>query len=131
MKALLAAFAALLTGLSLFAVDADAARTGGGRSLGAQRHYSPPPQRQAAPVARPQAPAAAPAARPSYWPSMLGGLAIGGLLGSMLGAGGGLVGLVLLALLVTGVVMLFGKLLRRPQPPPKPVEEDPWPTTRR
>jgi predicted lipid-binding transport protein (Tim44 family) len=77
------------------------------------------------------APAAAPTAGASRWPSILGGLAIGGLLGSMFGSGGGLVSLLLLALVVFGAIMLVGRLVRGPQPPPRQVGDDLWPTTRR
>jgi predicted lipid-binding transport protein (Tim44 family) len=131
MNRFLAVLAALVVGTTALVTDAEAARTGGGRSIGAQRHYTPPAPRQATPAVRPQTPAAAPTTAPSRWPSMLGGLAIGGLLGSMFGAGGGLVGLLLLALVFFGALMLVGRLIRRAPPPPPPVARDPWPTTRR
>ena len=127
MKKLLFALAAVFVSATLATADADAARLGGGRSSGMQRHYSPAPPRQVAPPAR-QAPAAAPASRPSLWPSMLGGLAMGGLLGSMFGGGGGggFGGLLVLALIVFGVVMLAKMLLRAPQAPPREEIEQRW-----
>ena len=128
MKKLLFALGAVVLAATLATADADAARLGGGRSLGMQRHYSPAPPRQVAPPVRPQTPAAAPATRPSLWPSMLGGLAMGGLLGSMFGGGGGggIGGLLVLALIVFGVVMLAKMLMRAPQAPPREEIEQRW-----
>ena len=111
-KSLFLALAAILLGASLVAIDADAARLGGGRSLGAQRSITSAPskpaqqtQQQMAP--NPQQGAAQPQPQPasglSKWGPMLGGLALGGVLGWLMGAnglGGLLVGMMLVALLV-------------------------------
>jgi len=112
-KWLLALFALVLG--TVFAVpDVEARRFGGARSLGAQRNITPPParpaqQQQAAPAKQGQQ-QAAPAG--SKWGPILGGLALGGLLGYLF-AGNGLGGLLLLALLVAGGVLLFRALARR------------------
>lgn len=102
--------------------DADARRFGGGRSTGVQRSVpsTPPASTPARPAQQQAAPAqAAPAqqAQPqpsglARWMPMLGGLALGGLLGYLF-AGNGLGGILLLALLVVGAVLLFRMLARR------------------
>jgi predicted lipid-binding transport protein (Tim44 family) len=112
-KTVILTFAAALIGASLVALDAEAARMGGGRSVGAQRSITSTPAKpaqqtqQAAPSPQ-QGAAAAPGAQPqpasgwSKWGPMLGGLALGGVLGWLMGAngfGGLLVGMMLLALL--------------------------------
>jgi predicted lipid-binding transport protein (Tim44 family) len=123
MQKLLTIVAALIA-LSFVAVDADARRVGGGRSLGMQRQMTPPPPRapahqQAAPSqqqAQP-APATPPAKQPSAasrWLGPLAGLAIGAGLASLFfghGMGGALLGILLLAAIVLGVIMLV-RLLR-------------------
>jgi len=108
MKSWLAGLSAALLGVTLIAGDADAARVGGGRSVGAQRSATsaPPasaPARQSQQVqqaAPSQQPASAAGARPaptaqpapatglSRWMPMLGGLALGGLLGALIGGSG-------------------------------------------
>lgn len=102
--------------------DADARRFGGGRSTGVQRSVptTPPASTPARPAQQQAAPAqAAPAqqAQPqatglSRWMPMLGGLALGGVLGYLF-AGNGLGGVLLLALLAIGAVLLFRMLARR------------------
>lgn len=97
MKRILVGMLAVFMGLALAVGQAEAAKVGGGRSVGTQRNITkaPPtatPPRQAAPQAAPATPAAAPQSALSRWAPMLGGLAIGGLLGSMF-SGGGLGGL--------------------------------------
>jgi predicted lipid-binding transport protein (Tim44 family) len=117
MKTFLIGICAVLIGALLATSDAEAKRLGGGRSVGTQRSVTAPPastpakpaQQQAAPGAQQPAPAASGLSR---WLPMLGGLAIGGLLGSMFG-GSGFGGILLLALLAIGAVMLFKMLARR------------------
>jgi predicted lipid-binding transport protein (Tim44 family) len=118
MKNFLIGVCAALIGAVLVVNDVEAKRLGGGRSVGTQRSVtSTPPaatpakpaQQQAAPGAQQPAPAATGLSR---WLPMLGGLALGGLLGSMFG-GSGFGGILLLALLAIGAVMVFKLLARR------------------
>jgi predicted lipid-binding transport protein (Tim44 family) len=122
---LLLGISATLIGAVLAVGDADAARVGGGRSVGTQRSATstPPssaPARQqqqvqqaapsqtqnAAPSTQPSAaPQPAPATGMSRWMPMLGGLALGGLLGAMIGGSG--FGSMLLSWLLIGAVV-FG-----------------------
>lgn len=123
---LIAVLAAVFTGVFV-AETAEARRLGGARSLGVQRNVTPPParpaQQQAAPAGQQQqaapgtagAQGAAPAAAGSRWMPVIGGLALGGMLGWLF-AGNGLGGIVLLALLAFGAVMLFRALARRSVP---------------
>src|SRR5262245_15571046 len=115
------ALCALIGGAMLVAADADAKRIGSGRSTGVQRNVTAPPastpakpaQAQPAPQQQPQA---APVSQGSKWGGILGGLAIGGLLGYLLGANGmlgGVIGMLLLAALVFGAVMLVRAMMRR------------------
>src|SRR2546428_8900657 len=104
-----------ITGATLVATEADAARLGGGRSVGAQRNVTPAPakpaQQQAAPK---QAQPAQPAQQGSRWGMLggiLGGLALGGLLGYLFG-GSGIMGLLLAALLAIAAVVGNGPALR-------------------
>ena len=106
--------------------DADARRFGGARSTGVQRSVpttppastpAKPAQQQAAPGQQQAAPAQAAPAQPqasglARWMPMLGGLALGGLLGYLF-AGNGLGGILLLALLAIGAVLVFRTLARR------------------
>ncbi len=106
--------------LLLAGVSAEAARLGGGRSVG--RQSSNVTQRQAAPaqnavkpaVPAPAAPAVVPPRKP--WGAMLGGLAAGlGLawLASSLGMGGGAIAQFLLfALLALVIMALVGRFMR-------------------
>src|SRR5205823_2635321 len=105
-----------ITGATLVATEADAARLGGGRSVGAQRNVTPAPakpaQQQAAPK---QAQPAQPAQQGSRWGMLggiLGGLALGGLLGYLF-SGSGLGGILLVALLALAIVMVVRALARR------------------
>lgn len=115
MKTLIAIFAATLTIVGLYAPNADAARIGGGRSVGIQRSVTPPP-RPAAPAqqATPQqsAPAAAaptPAPQGNRWLGPLAGIAAGLGLAWMFSQGGfSAMGGVVLAVL--GVMALFALL---------------------
>jgi len=121
-KWILAVCVALLGGV-LFMTDADARRFGGGRTVGTQRNVTTPPQQQnAAPAGQQAAPAqrapqAAPAPAGNRWAGILGGLALGGLLGYLFG-GSGLMGLLLVALLAIGAVMVVRALMHKPAPQP-------------
>jgi predicted lipid-binding transport protein (Tim44 family) len=115
-------------GLSLVAVDADARRMSGGKSIGKQREAinpnqaapKAPAQQQAAPAQK-ATPATPPPQQPSGWRRFLGplaGLAIGAMLASLFlnnGLGGALMGILLLAALVMGAVFLF-RLFRGTRP---------------
>jgi predicted lipid-binding transport protein (Tim44 family) len=127
MRKLLAVLVAFI-GFSL-AMDVDARRMGGGRSIGKQREMvnpnqnmqrsqQPAQQQQAAPAQQQKAaPATTPPAQPSgfsRWLGPLAGLAIGAGLASLFlnnGMGGALLGILLLAALAFGAVMLF-RLIR-------------------
>ncbi len=106
--------------LGFAGTTAEAARLGGGKSVGKQS--SNVTQREAAPggansVAKPAAPAAAPAAAPKKpWGAMLGGLAAGlGLawLASSLGLGGAFSQIIMFALLALVVMLVIGFIMRR------------------
>jgi len=107
MKQVLIGLCAVLIGAVVFAGDAEAKRLGGGRSVGTQRSITNPPAsnnsspQQAAPGSQ-QAPQQSTGSR---WGGILGGLAIGALLGSLF-SGNGVGGILLLALLAIGAVML-------------------------
>jgi predicted lipid-binding transport protein (Tim44 family) len=112
-------FAVLLAliGFSMVAIDVEAKRVGGGRSTGMQRQATPqqPPAKAPQQATQPQQaqPTAAPAPQPSgmsRWLGPLAGLAIGAGLAALFlnnGLGGALMGILLLAAIVFGVVMLF------------------------
>ena len=121
MRKLLGVFVALIT-LSMAAMDADARRMSGGKSVGKQRESigqaapKPPAQQQqqqstAAPSQA--AKSAPPPQQPSgmsRWLGPLAGLAIGAGLASLFlnnGMAGGLMGILLIAALVMGAVLLF------------------------
>jgi predicted lipid-binding transport protein (Tim44 family) len=120
MRKTLAVFAALI-GFSMVALEADARRVGGGRSVGMQREAVPrqappkaPAQQQAAPSQQPNAtPTTPPAPQPSgmsRWLGPLAGLAIGAGLASLFmgnGFGGALMGMLLIVAIVFGVMMLI------------------------
>jgi hypothetical protein len=116
----------VLTAFLLFAgMNAEAARLGGGKSMGKQSGNVT--QREAAPSAPSQgvgnaaprpAPVAAPAAPRRPWGAMLGGLAAGlGLawLAHSMGMGEGFGQILMFALLAFGVMMLIGAFMRRRQ----------------
>src|SRR2546423_1535837 len=139
MRKILIGFAALLIGAALAVPEADAAKLGGGRSVGAQRSVTrtppastpaKPAEQQAAPAGQQNAAPAGPAAaqpKPSFmqkWGPLLGGLAIGGLLGSLF-AGNGLGGILLLVLLAVAAFLVIGAIARRrsgAQPQPQPMQ---------
>jgi len=115
-------FLVALLGLSLAAVDADAARRlGGGTSVGKQRQITPTPR---APAQAPSAAPAAPAQQPSgmsKWLGPLAGLALGaGLASLFMGNGlGGALGSIMLMLLIAVAAMFAWRMLRRkPQSEP-------------
>jgi predicted lipid-binding transport protein (Tim44 family) len=135
MKKIILALAVVMLGATLVALDAEAARMGGGRSIGAQRSVTPAPSRpaqqtqQAAPskqagaqtgTAQPQ-----PASGWAKWGPMLGGLALGGALAWLMGAngmGGLLVGMMLAALLVFVVVAVVRAIAQRRAGAGQPVQ---------
>jgi predicted lipid-binding transport protein (Tim44 family) len=116
----------LLAAGALVAAQSEAARLGGGRSMGTQRSVTrapsatpaKPAQQQAAPAQNPAAAQPQPSGL-SRWMPLLGGLAIGGLLGSLFGGGGfgGFGGILLLALLVFATVALVKAFMRRAEAP--------------
>ncbi len=103
--------------LTFAAADSQAARLGGGKSVGKQS--SNVTQREAAPSGvKPAAPAAAPAtaAPKKPWGAMLGGLAAGlGLawLASSLGLGGAFSQIIMFALLALVVMLVIGFVMRK------------------
>lgn len=112
--------AVMAMALTLAGVSAEAARLGGGKSVGKQS--SNVTQREAAPggansAAKPNAPAAAPAAAPKKpWGAMLGGLAAGlGLawLASSLGLGGAFSQIIMFALLALVIMVVAGFVMRK------------------
>ncbi len=120
MRRILIGLSAVLA-MTLAMGEAEAARLGGGRSLGMQRstvtRSAPAPARQAQPAGQQTAPAQ-PAAAPQpagglgKWGPLLGGLAIGGLLGALFG-GSGFGGVLLLGLAALAGFMVVGALSRR------------------
>jgi predicted lipid-binding transport protein (Tim44 family) len=120
MKRILVGMMALLMGTALAIGQAEAAKVGGGRSVGTQRNITnaPPatPPKQAAPQAAPtNTPATAPQSALSRWAPMLGGLAIGGLLGSMFacnGFGGAIGSILMMALLAFAVIFAIRLFMR-------------------
>lgn len=122
MKKLVFGFAAALLCVAFVATEAEAARLGGARSVGAQRSItSAPPARPAQAQQAPQSPSSAAAAQPaasgmSKWMPLLGGLALGGALGWLMGAngmGGMLVGMLLVGLLVFAAIFVVRMLAQR------------------
>ena len=121
MKSMIAGVCAVLLGVSLTMDQAEAAKLGGGRSMGAQRSIAntPPaatparPAQQAQQAAPAQAKPAAPQPAGSRWAGILGGLAIGGLLGWMLGSSGmagPIMSMLMIALLAFAAFTVFRML---------------------
>ncbi|HTD91417.1 MAG TPA: TIM44-like domain-containing protein, partial [Burkholderiales bacterium] len=108
---------AVLIGFSIVAVDSEAARLGGGRSVGRQSssatNQSAPVQR-AAPT-QPATPAAPQPSGMSRWLGPLAGLAAGFGLASLLGNSGlgGAMGSILMVMLLAGVGFFIFRLLTR------------------
>ena len=120
MKKWLFMLSALMLGAVVVATDADAARLGGGRSVGAQRNVTAPPaSTPAKPTQAQQAQGQQqPAQQGSRWGMLggiLGGLALGGLLAWAL-SGTGLSTLLLIALLAIVAVFALRALRRRDAP---------------
>jgi predicted lipid-binding transport protein (Tim44 family) len=120
MKHLLSISIAAFLALGLMVQNADAARLGGGRSMGTQRSSVAPnssmqqtPPSQAAPAA----PAAAPQPAGNRWLGPLGGVAAGLGLGWLLGQGGmgGMLSSLLMMALVGFAVVFVLRLLTRPK----------------
>ena len=117
MKKLIVSLFVLALGVGLMANDVEAARLGGGRSLGAQRQITPPPK-QATPPAQQQQPAAAPQSGPGRWFAPLAGLAAGIGLGWLFAQGGfgPAIGALLMVLLAVAVAFALMRLLSKPRP---------------
>jgi len=124
MKHLLSISIAAFLALGLMVQDAEAARLGGGRSLGAQRSSVAPsksvqstPPSKAAPTAPAAAPAAAPQPAGNRWLGPIAGLAAGLGLGWLIGQGGlGGMGSSLLMMALIGFAVFFVlRLLTRPK----------------
>ena len=126
-KLAIAAFAAVI-GLGMLAPEAEAARLGGGRSVGMQRQAMPAPSaptqagKPAAAPATAAAPAAAAAAKPAGMSRFLGplaglaaGLGIAALL-SHFGLGEGMANMLLILALVMGAVFVVRWLMSKRTP---------------
>ncbi len=118
MKRLTVSLFTLVFGVGLMADDVQAARLGGGRSLGAQRQITAPPK-QATPPAQQQQPTTAPQpSGPGRWFAPLAGLAAGIGLGWLFTQGGfgPAIGALLMVLLAVAVVFALMRLLSKPRP---------------
>jgi len=116
MKKLTVSLFILAFGVGLMANDVEAARLGGGRSLGAQRQITPPPK-QATPPTQQQQPATAPQSGPGRWFAPLAGLAAGIGLGWLFAQGGfgPAIGALLMVLLAVAVAFALMRLLSKPR----------------
>src|SRR6266849_6205949 len=115
MKNLIVSLLTLLFGAGILADDVQAARLGGGRSLGAQRQVVAP-AKQATPPTQQQQPATAPQpSGPGRWFAPLAGLAAGLGLGWLFAQGGfgPVIGALLMALLAGAVVFALMRLLSK------------------
>jgi len=114
MKNLIVSLFTLVFGAGILAEDVQAARLGGGRSLGAQRQITAPPK-QATPPAQQQQPAAPQPSGPGRWFAPLAGLAAGLGLGWLFAQGdfGPAIGALLMALLAGAVVFALMRLLSK------------------
>ncbi len=122
MKKLLLSLCACFLALGISVQNAEAARIGGGKSMGMQRQATPAPKQapQAAPQPAPQAAPAAPAAQPKRnWMGPLAGLAAGIGLAALLshfGLGEGMANILMIALLAIVAVVVVRFILSRMQP---------------
>ena len=126
MKKILMAVCTVILALGLSVGDAEAARLGGGRSLGMQRQSIAPrptaPAQQAAPAA-PRAPTAAPTTPKRNWMGPLAGLAAGLGIGALLshfGMGEGMANILMMALLAMAAVFVLKLLFARKSPATAP-----------
>ena len=123
MKKVLLAICTVVMALGLGVGSAEAARLGGGKSVGMQRQSVAPkpatPAQQATPVA-PAQPAGAPAAAPKRnWMGPIAGLAAGLGIAALLshfGMGEGMANILMIALLALAAVVAVKWLLRRKAP---------------
>ncbi|MEI7614086.1 MAG: TIM44-like domain-containing protein [Betaproteobacteria bacterium] len=129
MKKFLFALFVSVAALGLSLGDAEAARLGGGKSIGMQRQSVAP--RPAAPAqhatpATPTAPVGAPAAAPKRnWMGPLAGLAAGlgiAALMSHFGLGEGMGNMLMIGLLVMAAFFVFKLLFRRKETAPEPMQ---------
>jgi len=116
MKHLLSISVAAFLALGLMVQDAEAARLGGGRSMGTQRS-SVTPSKSVQQTPPSTAPAAAPQPAGSRWLGPIAGLAAGLGLGWLIGQGGfgGMMGSLLMMALVGFAVFFVYRLLTRPK----------------
>lgn len=128
MKKILSILAALFA-ISMFTVETEAARLGGGRSVGTQRSITQQPVQKTAPTQQqsantaPQTPPAQPPSGMSRWLGPLAGLALGAGLASLFlnnGFGGALMGILMVLALVAAGVFVF-RLLTRKSAPQQPL----------
>ena len=127
MKKILMAVCTVILALGLSIGDAEAARLGGGKSLGMQRQSVAPrptaPAQQATPAA-PKAPVGAPAATPKRnWMGPLAGLAAGLGIAALLshfGMGEGMANILMIALLAMAAVFVLKLLFARKTPAAAP-----------
>ena len=118
MKKMIVSLFTLVFGAGILADDVEAARLGGGRSLGAQRQVTAPP-RQATPPTQ-QQPATAPQpSGPGRWFAPLAGLAAGLGLGWLFAQGGfgAVASALLMALLAGAVVFALMRVLSKQRGP--------------
>jgi predicted lipid-binding transport protein (Tim44 family) len=116
MKKLIISLLALAFSAGALVDAAQAARLGGGRSLGAQRQITVPPRQATPPTQKQQAAAPQPAGS-NRWLAPLAGLAAGLGLGWLLAQGGlgASMGVLLMALLAGAAVFALARLVSRPR----------------
>ncbi len=114
MKKLIVSLFTLVFGAGILADDVEAARLGGGRSLGAQRQVTAPP-RQATPPTQQQPVTAPQPSGPGRWFAPLAGLAAGLGLGWLFAQGGvgAVASTLLMALLAGAIVFALTRVLSK------------------